>query len=554
MYSRVGGGHLSAARAMVAELEATGQCTARPVDIYVDCGRFPVTRFPSIYARMARSHPRLWSLVYYGSGSSRRLKPNWVVGPFLNRGLTDLLHAERPDVVIGVLPAINEVLVESTRSVGARLEVVLTDWHDVHPFWCAPGVDHYTAPTHSARSDCLRFGAPPEAVDVVGIPVRREFAMSGTASRAEHLSAIGLDPARFTILAMVGAEGSPHAMANLAALARSDLDAQLVVVCGRSRSLRPRIEPCRPACRCAPSALSRPLAELMRSLRPARHQGGWPDTGRSVLLRMPVVVHDVLPGQEAGNLEYVLQHGAVGVRARRRRAWTRTIVALAARSRSTSAVGGVRGAAGPSTSRARDRGEHPRRGWLDGDSELRRARSLAATPKPSDTGPCGPSRTTVRVQTFRPRARSRARRFHAVLLQVLHQLRVFLGFFGNPLNGQSNRRAGPRRAGTRRVRACPGPGWGCRADRSSDCPGPAAGAPPCSASARARRRGLPRATRTTASSAGRSAGARPARGGARCSRRRCDPRAVNRISLRGAVLDQPVALHALQGGGHRWRR
>ena len=45
MYSRVGGGHLSAARALAAELEAAAMCTARLVDIYVDCGRFPVTRF-----------------------------------------------------------------------------------------------------------------------------------------------------------------------------------------------------------------------------------------------------------------------------------------------------------------------------------------------------------------------------------------------------------------------------------------------------------------------------------------------------------------------------
>jgi UDP-N-acetylglucosamine:LPS N-acetylglucosamine transferase len=310
MYSRVGGGHLSAARALVAELEAAGACTARPVDIYVECGRFPVTHFPSIYARLARSHPRLWSLVYHGSGSSPKLNPSWVVGPFLRRGVHRLLRSERPDVVIGVLPAINEVLAEATAEVDARLEVVLTDWHRVHPFWHARGVSHYTAPTESARADCIRFGAPPDAVDVVGIPVRREFAIPQPPDRPRRLGAIGLDPGRFTILAMVGAEGSPRALRNLAALASSDIEAQLVVVCGRGERLRRQIE--RLPARIPVRALGfvEGISGLMRAADLLVTKAGGLTLAEAFCCRMPVVIHDVLPGQEAGNLEYVVQQGA----------------------------------------------------------------------------------------------------------------------------------------------------------------------------------------------------------------------------------------------------
>jgi len=310
MYSRVGGGHLSAARALAAELEAAAACTARLVDIYVDCGRFPVTRFPSIYARLARSHPRLWSLVYHGSGSSPKLDPSWVVGPFLRRGVHALLRAERPDVVIGVLPAINEVLAEATADVNARLEVVLTDWHKVHPFWHARGVSHYTAPTDSARADCIRFGAAPDAVDLVGIPVRREFVAPSPPDRPRHLSAIGLDPSRFTILAMVGAEGSPRALRNLAELACSNLDAQLVVVCGRGERLRRHVErlPARMPLRAL--GFVDGISGLMRAADLLVTKAGGLTLAEAFCCAMPVVIHDVLPGQEAGNLEYVLEHGA----------------------------------------------------------------------------------------------------------------------------------------------------------------------------------------------------------------------------------------------------
>jgi UDP-N-acetylglucosamine:LPS N-acetylglucosamine transferase len=310
IYSRVGGGHVSAARALAAELEATGRCSARAVDVYVDLGRFPVTRFPTIYAHLSRSRPRLWSMIYHGSGSSRKLNPSWVVGPFLRRGVMQLMQTERPDVVVAVLPAINEVLARACARVDAALEVVLTDWNAVHQFWQAPGVSRYTAPTEAARADCIRFGASPDAVDVVGIPVRRQFASPDPPDRERHLSGIRLDPNRFTILAMVGAEGSPRALRNIAELARSDIDAQLVVVCGRSRRLRERIEalPARIPVRAL--GFVETISGLMRSADLLVTKAGGLTLAEAFCCGVPVVIHDVLPGQEAGNVEYVVEHGA----------------------------------------------------------------------------------------------------------------------------------------------------------------------------------------------------------------------------------------------------
>jgi UDP-N-acetylglucosamine:LPS N-acetylglucosamine transferase len=276
-----------------------GRCSARLVDIYVDCGRWPVTRFPNIYAELARNHPHLWWLIY--RAASRQLNPSWVVGRSLRAGLAQLVQHERPDVVVCTLPAVNGLLVEAAHSVGARLEVVLTDWHSVHPYWTAKGVDHYTAPTESARGDCVRYGAPPDLIDVVGIPVRRDFALHETNRRA----------GRFTVLAMVGAEGSPRALRNLAALADSDLNAQLVVVCGRSKQLRAEIERLPSRLPLEVLGFVEDIATLMRSCDVLVTKAGGVTLAEAFCCAVPVVVHDVLPGQEAGNLEYVLARGAV---------------------------------------------------------------------------------------------------------------------------------------------------------------------------------------------------------------------------------------------------
>src|SRR5205085_6284432 len=88
-------------------------------------------------------------------------------------------------------------------------------------------------------------------------------------------------------------------------------DAQLVVVCGRNAELRQRVE--RLAARVKLRALGfvEDVADLMHASEVLITKAGGLTLAEAFCCRMPVVVHDLLPGQEAGNLEYVLSKGAV---------------------------------------------------------------------------------------------------------------------------------------------------------------------------------------------------------------------------------------------------
>jgi processive 1,2-diacylglycerol beta-glucosyltransferase len=237
-------------------------------------------------------------------GSNTHLDPKRILGPFLNGGLRLLVKREQPAAVVSVLPAVNGLLAESVAECRAHVEVVVTDWHAVHRFWVARGVAQYTVATESARADCIRFGAPPECIEVMGIPVRRDFTDS---ARDQALA----DPHPFTILAMVGAEGSPSALESIAHLALLDLDAQLVVVCGHDRELRRRMQqlPTRMPLRALGFVDN--VAELIRGADVLVTKAGGLTLAEAFCCGVPVVVHDLLPGQEAGNLEYALGQSAV---------------------------------------------------------------------------------------------------------------------------------------------------------------------------------------------------------------------------------------------------
>jgi 1,2-diacylglycerol 3-beta-galactosyltransferase len=321
VYSRVGGGHLSAARALKAALEAAdGSVRVDLVDAYVECGRPPVTWFPAVYAELARHHPRLWAAFFAMTAMSvPGLDADHLFRPFLLPGFRRLLAGAAPDVVVSVLPAVNGLLAAAAADSARRprVEVVLTDWCAVHPSWFGRGVDHYTAPTDAARLDLVRWGASPDAVDVVGVPVREDFAsLPPRAEARSGLAELGLDadPARFTVLALVGAEGSPRALANVAALAGGlDAGGQLVVVCGRDAALRRRVDGLRRAAGVEVRALGfvDGIGRLMRAADLVVTKAGGVSLAEAFCCRAPVVVADLLAGQEQGNLRYALQWGAV---------------------------------------------------------------------------------------------------------------------------------------------------------------------------------------------------------------------------------------------------
>jgi UDP-N-acetylglucosamine:LPS N-acetylglucosamine transferase len=298
VHSRVGGGHVSAARALGAALEA---CGARPrlLDVYVECARFPVSRFPSLYAHVARHHPRVWAAFFRASGR-RIANPSLTLRPFLARGLAEALSAQPPRLIVSVLPGVNGLLGRLKRRVDARLEVVLTDWAAIHRTWVAQGVDHYTVPSDAARQDLLGYGVVERALEVIGIPVRAPFAAPAptAARRAAIRAERGLDPRRFTVLVMAGAEGSPRALSNVRALLDLDLDAQVLVVCGRNERLRRRLQG-RPGV--VALGWRRDVHRLMQAADVLVQNAGGLSFTESLVAGLPAVTYRPIPGHGRAN-------------------------------------------------------------------------------------------------------------------------------------------------------------------------------------------------------------------------------------------------------------
>jgi UDP-N-acetylglucosamine:LPS N-acetylglucosamine transferase len=315
--SRVGGGHQSVAQALRDALEAIPDVDVEVWidDLYVHHSRSLASRFPWFYATVTRRYPWLWRLIFNVTNrppSGPRY--NWIGDVIGGPGLGELIAERAPDAVVTVLPGTTGFVARSVLRSGmpANVEVVVTDWADVHLGWASTFPAHYSVPTENAYQTFTGVGVPPSMVHLTGFPVREQFVrvVLGPGAQAAARKKLNLPADRFLILAMAGTEGSPAALAHLGAVARSPLAADIMVVCGRNRRLFHRMERFEGVNPIVPLGFVENIADLMVASDLLLTKPGGVTLAEAFCSRLPVLAFDPLPGQEEGNARYALACGA----------------------------------------------------------------------------------------------------------------------------------------------------------------------------------------------------------------------------------------------------
>ncbi len=315
--SRVGGGHQSVAQALRRALEraAGPRIQVWVDDLYTELGRPPLSGFPATYALVTRRFPGAWRFFYDVTNrppSGPRF--NWIGDVIGGPSLKNLVVARRPDAVVTVLPGTTGFAARSVLRSGvpANIEVVVTDWADVHLGWASTFPAHYTVPTENAMHTLLSVGIGRPEIDVHGLLVREQFVQveRGPAGKRHARERLGLPQDRFLILAMVGTEGSPEALAHLQAVASTPLDADILVVCGRNRRLYRLVRNMKGVNPIMPLGFVEQIADLMVASDVLLTKTGGVTLAEAFCCDLPVLAFDPLPGQEEGNARYIVACGA----------------------------------------------------------------------------------------------------------------------------------------------------------------------------------------------------------------------------------------------------
>ncbi len=467
--SVVGGGHRSVAAALAEALADLSRADLEVWvdDLYVDLARWPASRFPRLYAAATRDHPWIWRTVYRLTnrppGRGRlELLGDPIGGPRLGR----LLVQRRPDTVVSTLPGVNGFVARSLGRHGLRpnLEVIVTDWADVHLSWVARGVSHYTVPKESVAQTCRRAGVPPTAIRVLRLPLRRQLAAppdvrSAPAAREAYglrgrLRHPGNDRHR----------GSARALDHLAALTRIPLDADIVVVCGRNERLREQVRALGGPSPVHALGFIDEVAALMRAADLLVTKPRGVTLAEAFCVGLPVLAFDPLAGQEEANARFAVAHGAAELaQSPRHVAELATELRWSAPRRAELAGGGARLRVRPLPATPPKASFGEPMPLANPEPRLSpRGRSLTARDGRKINGPRYPHECVEMAQRTLARARARNPARPLVRMSTVGRRGVRGQHAATSIDRQNFSMAGRRLSGSVRMRALEGvaPGWG----------------------------------------------------------------------------------------------
>ncbi|HEY1794120.1 MAG TPA: galactosyldiacylglycerol synthase [Opitutaceae bacterium] len=301
-----GEGHNAAARALEAAFNEEAPGSAVVADAFaLSCPRLNefVRR---AYLSAINNTPRLWRKIYAWMDRPQFMTRGAGMLRAQSRALEELVARESPAAICSTFPAY-AALLQRMRAQG-RLRAphfnVVTDSISINSVWWRPGCDGWFVPNEDTAEVMRAAGVDPARLHVSGFPVTSFFRRNeGTIVRP---------PASGTprVLYIVNS-GTRNAEAT-ARLLLAEEGWEVTCTVGRDEALRRSLL-------AAASGRGRRadilgwtdrIPELLMSHHVVVSKAGGATTQEAIAARCPMVVNQVVPGQEEGNCELLLRHGA----------------------------------------------------------------------------------------------------------------------------------------------------------------------------------------------------------------------------------------------------
>jgi len=301
-----GGGHRTAARAVGQALDRLYPGRFAPVlcDPLGGPGSARLLRLiTGWYGPAIRWAPWLWGAAYHACDSRPAMRLlRWALLRHADRPVADAVRAVQPAAIVSFHPLTGAAAAKA-RAGSTPVITVVTDLARTHASWRDAGPD-------------LLIGPP---APLAGPPVTREYWAGPLAApgRAVLRRSLGLSQTRFLVLLAGGGEGSGGLARRTAAILRRFDDVDVVVVCGRNRRLKRRLDAlaARSGSRLTVTGFTASMPALLRCCDLVVTKAGPGTIAEAACCGAPMLLTAHVPGQEAGNAELVTGPGA-GRRAR----------------------------------------------------------------------------------------------------------------------------------------------------------------------------------------------------------------------------------------------
>lgn len=322
LMSDTGGGHRASAEAIrdAFKLEYGDEYNIIIKDVWKEYTGWPLNDMERQYKFMVK-HVQLWNLAFHSTS------PKWIhsmylaaIAAFYAKEVEAGLMEYKPDIIISVHPLMQHIPLWVLKWQGLQKKVifvtVITDLNSCHRTWFHPGVNRCYCPSEEVAKRASLDGLEDSQIQVFGLPVRPSFARA-VLSKDDLRVELEMDPNLPAVLLMGGGEGMGPVQKTAKALGESLFDkqlekpiGQLIIICGRNKSLASTLESLQWKIPVKVRGFEKQMEKWMGACDCIITKAGPGTIAEAMIRGLPIILNDYIPGQEKGNVPYVVNNGA----------------------------------------------------------------------------------------------------------------------------------------------------------------------------------------------------------------------------------------------------
>ena len=302
-----GEGHNTAARNIRDALEhiAPEEAEVEVLDLFDSCYGKLNDFFRKAYLAAINRTPRVWGKIYDVIDGTQLVESNMVIFARMKRAMAEFLNRLEPDAVVSTYPIYN-YLIDSIYSDGRSRNfsqiTVVTDSITVNSVWYRSSSDYFLVANEDTAAALRSGGVPEDQIRIFGFPVTYRFAEMVD----NRYSDTDRGPRRVLYLINSGKKEAPKLVRRLSQ--RGDI--RLTILVGRDSALRKEIEIEIESAAHQVEILgwSNRMPELLTAHHLVITKAGGATIQEAIAARTPVIISQVVPGQEEGNARLILEN------------------------------------------------------------------------------------------------------------------------------------------------------------------------------------------------------------------------------------------------------
>jgi processive 1,2-diacylglycerol beta-glucosyltransferase len=312
-----GAGHVQAAAALE---EAWNTFRPRDTVQRLDVLDFAPKLYRKVYVegyiKLVEHAPELWALMFKKTDNPTLMRKlsrlRRTLGRLTTSRFARRLSVARPDAVLCTHFMPLEILGAARRGQRSNrkppfVASVVTDF-EAHALWMDPDVDLYCVAQEETKAGLVARGVPSDRVVATGIPVAAKFSQSPSVTSVRKR--LGLRDDSPIVLVLSGGFGMGPVREVVEQLDRTPGNFQVIVVCGKNEDLRRELAMRNPQRPTLVLGFVTNMQELMAVAALILTKPGGLTCSEALALGKPLVLLNPIPGQEAANSDFLLEHGA----------------------------------------------------------------------------------------------------------------------------------------------------------------------------------------------------------------------------------------------------